>query len=160
MKTLKIDEKNAMKLYASASSEFKTMLEDSFGKDFFNVKITNRIKSYEDACFYLEIDPENLPDVDYCQDEDKNSIIAYHKLTIIARALNEGWKPNWSNHDQYKYYGYLYTDTAGFVYANATNTASLTSAYIGSRLCFKNRELALYAIEQFKSLYEEYLFIK
>lgn len=158
MKTLKIEEKNARKLYPSASDEFKAMLEDTFGKEFFNEKITDRIKSYEDACEYLGLDPEDLPNVGFCQDEDRKSIIAYHKLIIIARALNEGWEPNWKDHDEYKYFAYLYVDSAGFVYANTNTTASSTAATFGSRLCFKSRELALYAINQFKSIYEEYLF--
>jgi hypothetical protein len=156
MKTLKIEEKNARKLYPSASDEFKAMLEDTFGKEFFNEKITDRIKSYEDACEHLGLDPEDLPDVDYCQDEDRKSIVAYHKLVVITRALNEGWRPNWKNRDEYKYYGYLYVDSAGFVDADTHYTAS--DASIGSRLCFKSRELALYAINQFKSIYEEYIF--
>lgn len=43
MKTLQIDEANARKLYPKATEAFKTMLEDSFGKDFFSQKITDRI---------------------------------------------------------------------------------------------------------------------
>ena len=29
--------------------------------------------------------------------------IARRKLETIAAALNEGWKPDWNNTDQYKY---------------------------------------------------------
>ncbi|MDR1112217.1 MAG: hypothetical protein LBL18_00425 [Bacteroidales bacterium] len=156
MKTLRIEEKNARRLYSSASSEFKAMLEDTFGNDFFNKKITDRIKSYEDACEVLGYEPVNegiLTRLVFYEDE-----IAYRKLKTIAKALNEGWEPDWSNHEQYKYYGYLYTDTTGFVSAYTDFTAA--SAPVGSRICFKNRELTLYAITQFKTLYEEYFFIK
>ena len=122
--------------------------------------ITKKIASYEDACKKLGLNPENLPIVDSLPKKDRNSIVAYHKLIIIIRALNEGWEADFSNHEQYKYWNWLWVDAAGFVYAYTNNTASSATALIGSRLCFKNRELAKYAIEQFKSLYEEYLLIK
>jgi hypothetical protein len=124
------------------------------------MKKEKKIASYEDACKELGLSLENLPVVDALPEKDRNSRIAYHKLTIIARALNEGWEPDWSDHGQYKYYGYFYTNAAGFVSAATSHAATYAYAYIGSRLCFKSSETALYAIEQFKSLYEEYLFIK
>ena len=122
--------------------------------------ITKKIKSYEDACKVLGLNPENQPCVDSVSEKDRNSIIAYHKLIVIVRALNEGWEADFTNHDQYKYWNWLWVDTAGFVSAHTTNTATYALAYFGSRLCFKNRKLAEYAITQFKSLYEEYLLIK
>lgn len=122
--------------------------------------ITKKIKSYEDACKVLGLNPENQPCVDSVSEKDRNSIIAYHKLIVIVRALNEGWEADFSNHDQYKYWNWLWVDTAGFVFAATSLTATPAYAYFGSRLCFKNRKLAEYAITQFKSLYEEYLLIK
>lgn len=122
--------------------------------------ITKKIKSYEDACKVLGLNPENQPCVDSVSEKDRNSIIAYHKLIVIVRALNEGWEADFTNHDQYKYWNWLWVDTAGFVFATTYYTATSANAYIGSRLCFKNRKLAEYAITQFKSLYEEYLLIK
>lgn len=122
--------------------------------------ITKKIKSYEDACKVLGLNPENQPCVDSVSEKDRNSIIAYHKLIVIVRALNEGWEADFTNHDQYKYWNWLWVDTAGFVCAATASTAALAHAAVGSRLCFKNRKLAEYAITQFKSLYEEYLLIK
>lgn len=122
--------------------------------------ITKKIKSYEDACKVLGLNPENQPCVDSVSEKDRNSIIAYHKLIVVVRALNEGWEADFTNFDQYKYWVWLWVDAAGFVYAHASVSPSSTYATIGSRLCFKNRELAEYAISQFKSLYEEYLLIK
>ncbi len=51
-------------------------------------------------------------------------------------------------------------NTAGFVYAITHHAATYANAYIGSRLCFKNYKIAKYARETFKSLYEEFIFIK
>lgn len=157
MKTLQIDEKKAKSLYENASQEFRAMLEDTFGKEFFK-SIQERVKSYEDACRELGLDPEDLPEVENCEPEDRTSIIAFYKLTIIARALNEGWTPNWQDPDEYKYFPWFnMTNPAGFVYANTYTTATATITNIGSRLCLKTRELATYFGKQFEKLWAEYL---
>ena len=113
-------------------------------------------------------------------------LIAYLKLRIITAALNEGWTPQFTG-DEYRYYTWfdlygeqewndLSEDTkrqrgvrfggcansgaaAGFVYASSTYAPSATYAIIGSRLCFKNRELALYAGKQFASLWLDFCYL-
>ena len=93
--------------------------------------------------------------------------IARRKLETIAAALNEGWKPDWNNTDQYKYYPYFYIQenakgkgSAGLSYAITSYAAAPTSAYIGSRLCFYASRLARYAGNQFTDLYEQILIEK
>ena len=54
------------------------------------VSITEKVKTFEDACVILGLDPEKLPIVEYLPEKDQISIIAYYKLAIITRALNEG----------------------------------------------------------------------
>jgi len=49
---------------------------------------------------------------------------------------------------------------AGFSYANTYYTASYATALVGSRLCYKTRELATYAGRQFEGLYNDFLLIK
>lgn len=126
-------------------------------------KITDKIKSFEDACKHLRLNPNDLPVVDMLPEKDRKSIIAFYKLTIIIRALNEGWEPDWSNWDEWKYYNWFYIEkgedqhSSGFRYDDADCTTTISDA--GSRLCFKNIELAKYAAEQFKELYREYLLI-
>ena len=84
-------------------------------------------------------------------------MLAHYKLCVIAEALNEGWKPDWSNWNQYKYYPWFEMGSpsgVGFSYDGYGNWASLS--IVGSRLCFKSRELATYAGKQFEELYKEY----
>lgn len=75
--------------------------------------ITERIKTFEDACRELG---ENHPFVraynGYAKnisEENKNDgdIIAYLKLRIICAALNEGWKPTFDK-DEWRYYPWFY----------------------------------------------------
>lgn len=122
--------------------------------------ITKKIKSYEDACKALNLDPANLPVVDNLPEKDRKYIVAYYKLTVIIRALNEGWEPNWQDWDEYKYFNWFYIDFAGFACAAARGAVAGACAGIGSRLCFKNATLARYARETFESLYLDYLFIE
>lgn len=106
-------------------------------------------------------------------------IVAYLKLRIITAALNEGWTPQFTKHE-YRYYPWfwLYNETdisrmdedmrnnvALLECGNADDgaycgigcyrsycTPSCTHTYLGSRLCFKNPELAKYAGRQFIGL--------
>jgi hypothetical protein len=126
-------------------------------------KITDKIKSFENACKHLGLNPNDLPVVDMLPEKDRKSIIAFYKLTIIIRALNEGWEPDWSNWDEWKYYNLFYVEKGGdqrsFGFRYGTTDFASTRMHTGSRLCFKNIELAEYAAEQFKELYREYLLI-
>lgn len=126
------------------------------------MKITKKIsckKAFEQACKELGLNPSDLPIVDSLPKKYQKSIIAYYKLTIIIRALNEGWEADFSNNSQWKYWVYVWVDSAGFVYAYTHSAATHANAAFGSRLCFKDRETAQFAIDNFMPLYEEYLLI-
>jgi len=116
--------------------------------------------------------------------EDIKDVIAYHKLRIITSALNEGWKPKFTK-DEYRYYPYycIYTKqeydnlsdeekktchTVGSASSNAYadgdtffafagNSFSDLNTNHGSRLAFKNRELAEYSGKQFIDIYADFL---
>lgn len=138
---------------------------DYFYKEEDYEEITDRVKTYEDACKVLGVEPineQNAKAQGFRSDE-----IARRKLETIAAALNEGWKPDWNNTDQYKYYPYFYIQenakgkgSAGLSYASTYHTASYTFALLGSRLCFYASRLARYASNQFTDLYEQILIEK
>lgn len=119
------------------------------------IPVTERIKTYEDAC--RELDIPLIPERCEHMTEDE---LAYCSLKTITRALNEGWEPDWSNQYQEKWYPWFkLTDTnpAGLSFSRTNNAVSNTDASIGSRLCFKTEALAKYAGTQFIKLYEKYL---
>lgn len=138
---------------------------DYFYKEEDYEEITDRVKTYEDACKVLGVEPineQNAKAQGFRSDE-----IARRKLETIAAALNEGWKPDWNNTDQYKYYPYFYIQenakgkgSAGLSFALTNNAASNTYASLGSRLCFYASRLARYASNQFTDLYEQILIEK
>ena len=71
--------------------------------------ITERVKTFEDACKELGEDHKLVQQFKAIQEaiaEDKEAT-AYFKLGIITTALNEGWEPDFTNDDEYRYYHYL-----------------------------------------------------
>lgn len=70
-----------------------------------NRPITERVKTFEDACrelgedhpFVLAYQNTNLRDPEVA--EENRDILAYMKLRIIAAALNEGWEPQFTENE-------------------------------------------------------------
>lgn len=145
-----------MKAFNEGDEATKNLLKTLFGAEHFNQKITERIKTFEDACGYLDIniDTFNATCKDLPDDE-----VAYRKIKMIAKSLNEGWEPNWENSNEYKYYPWI-KYVAGSGFSGSCYGLSATGATVGSRLCYKSSELARYAATQFLELYKDYLLIQ
>lgn len=128
--------------------------------------IRDKVKSFEDACQFLGLDPTQLPVVANLPEKDHNAIIAFYKLIIITRALNEGWEPIWADSSERKYFNYLYFggdahsgSVCGLSASFADDVFSYAYSGVGARLAFKSRQLAEYAYSQFKELYWQYTLI-
>ena len=115
------------------------------------------IKTFEDACKKLNLDPTKLPDVSGIPEEFTKPIIAAYKLYVIYKAINNGWVPDWSNWDQYKYYPWFKVLSSGFGFSHSLYIYANTVTTVGSRLCTDTSEKAEYIGKQFEALYQEYL---
>ena len=108
----------------------------------------NHVKLDDVANLVSEVNPKHI-----------KALIAYNRLCTIAQAWNkaDGFEPDFSNTSQYKYFPWFVYDNgaAGFVCANAANTATGADASIGSRLCFKTRERAMQFGKQFIDLWND-----
>lgn len=156
MKTLQISQKEALKLYPSASKEIKAIFEDTFGKDFFSQSITDRISSWQDV-----LDTLGIREIDFIpykspSTAEEKSINALTKLLKIAEVYNEGWKPNWKNSNEYKYYAYKYFSDGRFAAGVGVYGCTVDDP---SGLHFKTRQLAEDAINKFSDFYDEFLMI-
>ena len=126
--------------------------------------IIERVKSYADACDVLsvpQLDEKAMLSAGFRPDE-----IARRKLETITAALNEGWKPDWNDTNECKYYPWFYITPgkgkdpdgnpngayAGLSFA-IPHAASYSNSSIGSRLCFHDRRTTLYAGNTFTDLY-------
>ena len=179
---LKISVKDAKKAYNDSDENGRKVLEQLFGKETFAPTFT-KIKTFEDACSALGIDAKQWMTENETSKMDAN-LLAYMKLRIITEALNEGWKPKYDGKEWH--YGVWYDlmtkaqydrksdrekeergvlfggsaasgALAGFVYAYALYSPSDTSASFGSRLCYKDRETALYSGKQFADIWADFL---
>ena len=109
------------------------------------------------SCKYLGINDEFAFD---CADEHVKAMQSLYMLVIIAQAWNkiDGFVPDWSNGDQWKYYPwFVYKGHAGFVSAHPNYAASYANARIGSRLCFKSSNRARQFGEMFTDLFNDFL---
>jgi hypothetical protein len=158
-----------------------------------NRPITERVKTLEDAIAVLGEDHTLVRQYHLYEqqmngnEKDMRDLTAFLKLRIITAALNQGWAPDWTNSDEWKYYPWfcLYTEDeyndldaddkerccrvvgrsgssasagGGLVYAGAGSASSYSYARRGSRLAFKTRDLALYAGKQFINEWCDFLF--
>lgn len=157
---LEIKKEAAIKAHDEASSKGKTLLENLFGKKVFQKDIKERIKTFDDVIRELGDDPEEFKNAISIMDEPDE--IAYVKLKLIAKALNEGWTPDWSNGEWDKWFPWFKMDASSsagrFSFFVADNRHSIS--VVGSRLCFKSKDLAEYAGTQFLDIYKDFFTIK
>jgi len=116
-----------------------------------------KIKTFEDACKKFGTDPAKLPDLNGIPEEFHKPIIAGYKLMIVYKAINNGWRPDWSNWSQYKYYPWFRVLSSGFGFSYACYTSDGTVASVGSRLCTDTSDKALFIAVHFEELYRDYL---
>ena len=156
-----------------------------------NRPVTERIKTFEDAC--NELGEENVLVQAYRTAEfntsgnqsDVSDVVAYLKLRVIAEALNEGWKPQFT-HDETRYYPWFYFCTqeeidkmdeekkkklwlfggdsyigsaCGLACAGSYNawSNSYSASGISARLAVKSEALAKYFGQQFIDIWADYV---
>lgn len=182
MSDIKIKKQNVLDAYKNASDEQKELLEHLFGSEVFKpADVRERIKTFADAAKAVGIeDPEEWEEPYSDLEPD---ILAYFKLRIITKALNEGWEPKFIP-GEYRWAPYflLYTKEeiekmnaetrarvvlrsgnfayayGGVSFASAYSVSAYVDAGIGSRIAFKSEELAEYAGKQFTEIYADFIF--
>ena len=130
------------KLIQEAKNKIKGETKD-------NRPITERVKTFEDACREIGLFTGRYPD--YLMERQ----VAMCKLEIITKALNEGWTPNWDDNNECKWIPYFVMSAAGFRFCGSNYVYSNAGAGCSSLLRFKSEALAKYAGEQFTELYKE-----
>lgn len=184
-----IKKEYVLNAYKHASEEQKALLENMFGKDVFQPKnIMERVKTFEDACAILGENHTLVKEywgVVYNNIVITKNLIAYLKLRIICAALNEEWKPTFSDGEcRYYPWFYIYNQNeyeklnkdekkkcrvvgrqsydayafGGVVCSSAHFSTSYSYSYHGTLIVFKTRELAEYCEKQFIDIWSDYLF--
>lgn len=178
---MEVKKENVMAAYKVATDSERKMIKALFHDLFVEDErpVTERIKTFEDACHAIGIDADTEKERYESMMTDE---VAYQKLRIIVAALNEGWKPlfaegewRWTpwfclldeedmeNTEDYPNRietGAYSTTYAGFAFTDSDRAPSHTSANIGSRLCFKSETLSDYCAKQFISLWADFTLIR
>ena len=124
------------------------------------LSIIDRVKTFEDALALADekTREECLRSLEGFNTPDE---IAYKKLKLITKIVNEEWVADYKNFDQRKYFlwgGYLNNGAhSGLLYAYCNLASCATNVYVGSRLNFKSMEIAEHMGNQFLDLWNDYL---
>lgn len=150
---LTLQKSTAKKVYPDSPEWFKKVLEENFGTDLFKKRTFEDIKTFEDACEELGIDPETVTHENDTPDE-----VAYKKLKVVIKAINRGWVPDWNNNNQYKWWPY-FNLSSGSGFSDSYSNYYYAGTSVCSRLCFESEAKSNYAAKQFNELYKQFFTI-
>ena len=181
-KTIEVKVEDIKRAFDEADDKVKNGILNSFPQFKEALPVTDRVKTFRDACREVCIDPSMY--FIRCENEPAD-VIAYMKLRVICKALNEGWTPRFVE-DERRYYPFFHIcseeeiicmseeEKSSVVYLSdcyASALVSVSFAYadydtavvyadIASLLAFKTEELAEYAGKQFIELWTDFCFTK
>lgn len=180
-KTIEVKVEDIKRAFDEANDNVKNGILNSFPQFKEALPVTDRVKTFRDACREVCIDPSMY--FIRCENEPAD-VIAYMKLRVICKALNEGWIPRFVE-GEWRYFPYFHICSeeeiirlseeeksrvvfrsnssayayGGVAYACAYND-SVYVANVGSLLAFKTKELAEYAGKQFIDLWADFCLTK
>lgn len=175
--------------YRSTSNDGRKVIKEALGEKFSEtIPVTERVKTYDDAVKELGEDHPFVVAANSAvwryPEEDNQDIVAYLKLRVVVAALNDGWKPEFTDDERrwppwYRLYTKEEIDNlseedkeqvllwggsanpgsrCGLASAGSTLAWSHSNATFGSRLALKSEELADYAGKQFIELFAPFCF--
>ena len=192
---IEFSDEQLVALYRTGGDEARKAIKEALGDEFSElIPVTKRVQTLDDAVRELGDDQPAVKawrSIKYGysvseKDPDTADIMAYVTLRVITEALNEGWKPQFTEGERrwYAWYDFLTkeevegmsdeekeerrvvgraSDNAiaygGLVYSGAVSGSAFSGSHFGSRLAFKNEELAEYAAKQFGDIYADFCFI-
>lgn len=158
-KTLTINPSQARIIYPKADVVLKLWLQETFGKEHFTAKITDRIKTWEDAAAEKGLHPIDSLPFKTPTNSSQEATNAFFMLDIIADVLRQGVVLDWTNSSQKKWYAWFnnYKPGSGFSFHGTDYGWTSTHASGGARLCVDTSEKAEYFGKQFLPLFNKFL---
>lgn len=192
---IEFSDEQLVALYRTGGDEARKAIKEALGDEFSEkLPVTLRVQTFNDAERELGDDHPAVKawrSLKYGYavsdtDPETADIMAYATLRVITEALNEGWKPQFTEGERrwYAWYDFLTKEEVekmsdeekrecrvvgranvsanaygGLVYSGAYYVSAISVTNFGSRLAFKNEELAEYAAKQFGDIYADFCFI-
>ncbi len=118
-----------------------------------------KIKGFKEACESENIDATQLPGVDNILEEFRKPLIAAYKLMVGTKAVNKGFKVDYTNRNQLKHFpvARVLLSGSGFDFAFSVSNFDDTVVYVGSRLLSEDDDKAMHVFENFKEEYNDWL---
>ena len=157
LKVLKFSKETAQKRFAESPIWFKEVLIETFGEKAFKPKDFRDIQTMNDV--FLEVGmTEQEFHLRYGNIGLDDDTINYEKAKLMAKAINQGWLPDWNKQDEKKWYPYFEVSPSGAGFSDSAYNFTRTGTDVGSRLCFESREKAEHAGKKFIEIYNQFLF--
>jgi hypothetical protein len=153
IETLTADKGKVLAAYNKSKCGRKVFLENIFGIKTFQPEVKERIKNFDDVLRENGIKKSDFEKS--CEGLTKDEV-AYKQVKEIVKAFNEGWIPDWDDSNQYKYYPWFKMGSpSGGGFSCHVCAVWYAGSDVGSRLCFKNSDLAKHAANLFLDIYKD-----
>lgn len=125
--------------------------------------VMDRINSFEDAVEETKDNPEVIELLADLKNTTNTASQGIIMIRIIVIAFCEGWKADYSDSNQEKWFPYFQYKTAtsgrpaGFVYSNSNYDFVIAYACLGSRFAFPTSEHAECVGKKFENLFNKFL---
>lgn len=110
-----------------------------------------KIKTIEDA--YKKTGREMI-DFSVFPEKDRKHMENYYHAIVIAEAVNEGWKPNWDDYNEYKWLPWFEMSASSFAFDTSYYGDTYANAGGGSRLRFESEEKSDYVAKTFPEVFK------
>src|SRR5690606_1839166 len=107
--------------------------------------IINRIQDFSDVLEIVGVSQDSFKKGCENLTEDE---VAYKALKLITKAYNQGWKPNWKNYDEAKYYPWFKMTASASGSVAGRVVVDVGGSVVG-RLVFKDRDGCMDAANKF-----------
>lgn len=141
--------------YKLGNKELKSSLEKQLGKKFFSENLKDRIDSYEDVCKELNRPVLTVKDFKHLPEDQRERALATHQIENITTLFNKGWKPNFNDIREYKYYIWFRKQSSGWVVSGYCFASGISG--FGSDLYYQTKEDALWCADKFLVIYNKLL---
>ena len=115
------------------------------------------IKTFEDACAALGLDPNAVLPFATPANEDQVNDNDVKKLKIIAKALKGEHVPNWDNRNEEKRFPVFRKEPSGFGFSLSYCHYAYSFTAVGSRFVFPSEEVSDYYANQFIEIHQRVL---
>ncbi len=102
----------------------------------------------------MKIKQLTIEDFSFLPEDQRKKTLAFHKIQNIIKLFNEGWKPDFNNANQRKYYPYFVKNASGWVLFSSYYRSSYSFDEVGF---YQDEDTSNHCARLFLPIYNEYL---